>query len=358
MTALLAQPQDAAIVSLVARTGTPRPKKVALMRNAGTPIEKHEEREPVAGVQARSGISTEHLEVLMLCAESSSISSAALRMKISPSLAARKLSRLEEQLGVRLFNRTTRHLELTEAGRRALAWAQTTINGLEALSDDLAQLTSSPSGLIRFAANHFGAEHLAPQFLVEFRKSYPDIRVAVSTSDDMRDVIGDRFDVAIYSGTLPDSGLIGIRVAEYRRIVCASPEFIRSNDAPQTPADLGRLDCITHSSIEPSNWYFRFEDTLIKQVVNSVAEADNNAVLLEMARRGLGIGCLPDFMVRDDLREGRLLPLMETYEAVYSNGERPALWIVYPDRRLLNRTRLFIDFIHAAINRIAGPQSP
>lgn len=302
----------------------------------------------------KTALTLELLQLFALSAELRTITAAAQELKLSASLATRKLAQLEGLLGLRLFQRSTRRMVLTEGGLIALSWAKGVLASYDSLLDDLALLTNKPSGLIRFAANHFGAEHLLPQVLPEFSLRYPEIQVSVTTTDNMVDVIAGRYDVAVYSGVLPDSRLVGIRVAEFRRIVCAAPDYLERRGTPQHPGDLAQHDCLTHSTIEPINWSFRIGDRLVSQPVRPRVETDNNTVLLEMARNAVGIACLPDFMLLQDIAQRRLIALLTDYESVYSNGELPGLWIVYPDQRVLHRTRLFINFLHQTIKKVSA----
>lgn len=297
------------------------------------------------------------LRLFVLSAERGTITAAAREMKLSSSLATRKLAQLEMLLGVRLFQRTTRRMELTEGGSIALLWAQEVLASYAAVMDNLTVLSKRPSGTIKFAANHYGSEHYLPPVLAQFCRMYPEIRVSVSSTDSLTDLISGRYDVAVHAGRVPDSGLIGIRTAKFRYIICASPQYLERRGFPERPEELPTHDCLTHSTAETRKWFFRREGRLIAQPIQPLVETDNHSVLLKLVRNSLGIACLPEYMLRDDLANGRLLALLTDYDSVLVDGDEPALWVVYPNRRMFHRTRIFIDYLHKAI-RASELQEP
>ncbi len=296
---------------------------------------------------ARSPLSFELLQIFVLTAQRGTITAAAVQLKLSPSLATRKLAQLERYLNVRLFQRTTRRMELTEGGRIALAWAQGVIDAHDSVVNDLTTLSARPSGLVRLHANQYAAGSYLPPLLASFHEMYPDIRLSLAVSDNLVDMIDGSYDLAIHSGRIPDSSLIGVRVREFNRVLCATPAYLARRGTPTRPADLAGHDCLVHSTNEPLNWFFRKGSRLIAQPIVPLMEADSHIVLLELARQSLGIVRLGHNMVADDLDAGLLVPLMREYKSVYSTGELPGLWLVYPNRKVLYRTRLLIDFLGA-----------
>jgi LysR family transcriptional activator of dmlA len=293
----------------------------------------------------RSVLSFEWLQIFVLTAQRGTITAAALELKLSPSLATRKLAQLERHLNVRLFQRTTRRLELTEAGRMALTWASTALEAHDGVLSELTALTLRPSGLVRLHVNHYAADTFLPPLIAQFHALYPDIRLNLSVSDRLVDLIEGGFDLAIHSGRIPDSRLVGVRVREFDRVVCASPDYVALHGKPTKPSDLADHDCLVHATNEPLNWFFRKGSRLLMQSIDPFMEADSHTVLLALARQSLGIVRLGRNMVKDDLAAGRLVALLREYKSVYSTGELPGLWLVYPNRKVLYRTRLLIDFL-------------
>lgn len=293
----------------------------------------------------KTPVNTELLRLFVRVAELASISAAARELGLSPSLAARKIAALERALDARLFERTTRSIKITEPGHIALRWARQSLEAYEEVQDSVASLLKQPSGLIRLAVNHYAAQvHLAGA-LSRFCLEYPEIRLSVTTTDSIVRLAEDGYDLAIHSGSLPSSGVIGVRVHEFRRVVCASPGYLARRGTPTQPNELASHDCLVHSQKEPTHWFFRRGRRIIAQPIRRYIEADTNMLLLELARRDLGIVRMGHDVVSEDLAAGRLVEVITEYKSVYSTGELPGLWLIYPNRRVLYRTRLLIDFL-------------
>lgn len=285
------------------------------------------------------------LRLFVAVADLAGIAAAARKLDCSPSLATRRVAQLERTLNVRLFERTTRRIKLTPAGEIALHWARATLDSYEQVSDDLSSLVERPSGTIRLAVNLFTATAYLPGLLQRFCQRYPEIRLSVTTTDSAIRLLEGGFDVAIHSGSIPESGVVGMRLREFRRILCASPEYLMRRGTPKRPEDLDRHDCIVYSTKEPLNWFFRRGKQVIGQPVRPCIEADTYILLVALARAGLGIARLGIDVLKEDLDAGRLVEVMPGYECVYSTGELPGLWIIYPNRRVLYRTRVLIEFL-------------
>lgn len=276
-------------------------------------------------------------------AELGSIASAARELDVSPSLATRRIASLERALSTRLFQRTTRSVKLTEAGGIALKWAKSALENYTKVTDDLAAVTGRPSGLIRLALGEYAALVFLPKFLAEFANRYPEIRFAITTTDSVVKLVEQEYDVAVYSGLIPDSSFVGIRVFDVQRILCASPAYIQQRGQPTRLEDLSEHDCLVHTPTEQKNWFFRRTKRLVGQPLNQYIFVDDHLVLIELARNGLGIIRISRNAVREDLRSGRLVQVLPEYQCVYSTGELPGMWILYPNRRLLLRTRVFVE---------------
>ena len=285
------------------------------------------------------------LRLFVTTADQGGIAAAARKLDRSPSLATRHLAQLERTLKVRLFERTTRRIKLTPAGEIALGWARSALDSYEQVSDDLSSLAETPSGTIRLAVNLFTATAYLPGLLQRFCERYPDIRLSIATTDSAIKLVEGGFDVAIHSGSMPESGVVGLRLREFRRVLCASPAYLAQRGMPKRPEDLARHDCIVYSTKEPTNWFFRRGKQVIAQPISPRVEADTYILLVGLARAGLGIARLGVDVLKEDLAAGRLVEVMPEYKSVYSTGELPGLWVVYPNRRVLYRTRVLIDFL-------------
>jgi DNA-binding transcriptional LysR family regulator len=276
-------------------------------------------------------------------AELGSIAAAARELDISPSLATRRLAALERALKTRLFQRTTRSVKLTEGGAVALKWAKEALESYSQVSDDLAAVEGKPAGLIRIAATEYAAMVLLPDFLADFGRRFPLIRFSVSTTDRIVKLVEEGYDVALHSGLIPDVNVVGIRLHDVQRILCASPGYLKRKGVPSGLEDLAAHDCLVHAPTEPKNWFFRRDKRLFGQSVNPYIMLDDHLALVALARSDLGIIRVSLNAVREDLRSGSLVRVLPEYECVYSTGELPGMWIMYPNRRLLFRTRVFVD---------------
>ena len=303
-----------------------------------------------AGAQ-KHPVSLELAKLFTLVAKSGTIAGAARALNIDSSLATRKLAQLEAAMGARLVERTTRSMKLTEAGRVALIWANEAVESFEEATDQVASLQARPSGVVRLAVTQYTATQYLPRLLASFCADYPEVRLALSTTDSLVNLIDDSYDVAIHSGQIPNSSMVGKRLREFQRILCASPAYLAAHGEPSKPEDLADHDCLVHSVNEPKNWFFRRGANLVSQPIRARVESDNYAVLLELARQSMGIVRLGENLVLEDMRAGRLVQVLHNYKCVYPNGELPGLWILYPNRRVPYRTRLFIDFMIKSLSR-------
>jgi molybdate transport repressor ModE-like protein len=291
----------------------------------------------------QSTLTLELLELFREIHAQGSISAAARRLNMSPSLATRKLAAMERILQTTLFQRTTRQMRLTEAGHAVLEWAQRTLDGYAEVTESLGGLRGETAGTLRIAlSDHASAGFLAP-FLQEFLPRFPQIRFAISTTDRLVNLVEDGFDLALHTGQVPDSGLIGVKLNTVHRILCASPEYLARRGTPRIPGDLPVHDCLAHGPTEANVWFFKHEGQLLRQPVSPLITVDSYVTLSELARRGLGVVRVSRNVVRDDLKGGRLVQLLDGFECAYPARDEPAVWMLYPDRRLLRRTRVFME---------------
>ena len=288
-------------------------------------------------------VSMDLVRLFVCVAERGSIARAARELDVSASLATRRLAALERALSTRLFQRTTRSVKLTDAGAITLKWAKEALENYAQVSDDLAAAEGQPTGLIRIALTEYVALTLLPKFLADFGRRFPQIRFSIVTTDSVVKLVDEGYDVAVHSGLIPDATVVGIRIRDVQRILCAAPEYLKRKGVPRRPEDLAAHDCLVHAPTEPKNWFFRREQRLMGQALNQYITLDDHLALVALARSGLGIIRISHNAVREDLRAGRLVRILPDYQCVYSTGELPGMWIIYPNRRLPFRTRVFVD---------------
>jgi DNA-binding transcriptional LysR family regulator len=298
---------------------------------------------------------TPHLEMLrlfVLVATEGSISGAARRLDLSASMANRKLAALERILKVRLFDRSTRSVQLTVAGGVALNWAQDALGGFKRLGEELEALMKKPSGVIRLAVNHYASTHYLPGLLKAFLSQYPDIRISITTTEDVEAMLDANFDLAIVVGRIPDSRVVAFQLRPYRRVLCASRDYVERYGRPKHPADLAQHLLLVHSTQEAGNWCFRKGSKTFEQSVHALVEADSHLMLKEMALAGLGVARLGEHILKSELESGKLVELLGDYVCTYPGGEIPGLWLVYPQRAAPFRTRVLIEFLQQNLSEV------
>jgi len=272
-----------------------------------------------------------------------SLSAAARELGLSPALISRRLAALESRLGVRLINRTTRSLHLTDEGAAYLETCGRILSEIEEADAAVAAGRGEPQGILRVALPaSFGNQHVAP-LVPDFAARYPKVQLALSLSDRYVNVIEEGFDLAVRIAELEDSSLAARKLAPNRRVVCASPEYLRRHGTPRTLAELAQHNCLTTTADFAMSWAYRAADGSAGSVrVSGRYACDNWEVLRDWALAGLGIALKSTWDVRRHLEDGSLVPLLPGY----TFASDVAIWAVYPHRRHLSaKTRVFIDFL-------------
>ncbi|QWF15713.1 LysR family transcriptional regulator [Lysobacter capsici] len=280
-----------------------------------------------------------------------SISAAARSLDLSVAVASQRLKRLERDLGVRLLHRTTRQLHPTAEGMALAERGRALIEDLDALTSDLRQARSEPSGLLRVTTSaSFGRQYISP-LLPEFQRRYPLVRLSVNLNDERLDLIASGMDLAIRIGALDDSTLVARKLAHNRRVLAASPDYLRQRVAPRVPQDLVEHECLLLVGAQGRMEYWRFIDrdghaSTVR--VNGRLESNFGEVLRDAAIAGLGIAHFSTWHVHDDLRAGRLVQVLPEYELPDT-----AIHAVMPQRRFVpSRVRAFVDFVAQSFGEV------
>lgn len=260
---------------------------------------------------------------------------------LTPSAVSRAVTRLEDRLGVRLLQRTTRRLALTPEGETMLARGREILAAIEAAEAEVTAARGRPRGLLRVNTGTAFARHRLVPRLVAFRERYPDVRVELSVNDRRVDLLADQVDIAIRTGPVGDSPLIARTLETDRRVICASPGYLTRRGTPEAPADLARHDCLVLNGFSRlAEWPFRHRERVAPMSIKPAMTCDTAAVLLDMALAGLGIVRLTSFMLRDALAEGRLVPLLDEHHV---SEPVPITALMPPGRQHLPRVRAFLD---------------
>lgn len=274
---------------------------------------------------------------------------------VDPSLVSRGLATLEARLGLRLVQRTTRRLALTDAGVAYLARIEPLLAELEAAAD-AARDAEGPAGRLRLTASAaYGITRLIP-LLAPFRALYPNIRLELLLSDANLDLIGEHIDLAIRLGPSIPAGAVGVRLHGMRYGLYASPAYVAATAPVAAPADLARHRCLLFAGpLQRREWRFTAADGVATDVaVDGDYSLSAPLAVLEAARAGLGPALFPDWLVANDVATGRLVHLLPGHVAT-TTGFGSDAWLLYPTRaHLPSRTRAAIDFLRARLGDAKG----
>ena len=273
--------------------------------------------------------------------ESGGFSAAARELNMSKSAVSKHIAKLEDHLGVRLLNRTTRKLSPTEVGATFYERARRIVQDVEETERAVSALHAEPRGTLRInVPMSFGILHIAPA-LPDFLSRYPDIKVDMVLNDRVVDLLDEGFDVAIRIARMPDSTLITRKLAPFRQALCATPAYWREHGIPTCPSQLKDHNCLIYSYLLSGNeWAFRGPEGKISVKVSGNIHANSGEALRAAALKGAGVLLSPAFIVKEELISGDLQAVLtefcETDLAIYA---------VYPHNRYLSaKVRAFVDF--------------
>lgn len=257
-----------------------------------------------------------HMQTFCAVAELRSFSRAARQLGISAPLVSRQISALEKHLGIRLFNRSTRVVELSEAGERYYPRALELIEHLRQLESDVGDLGKRPGGLLRISVPMDFGRLFMGQALREFLSLHPDIRLQVTYEDRQAQLIEEGVDAAIRIGRLTDSSLVARKLDSACLACFASPDYLAVHGMPKAPAALKRHKLLEYSLTNtPRQWRFDRSEDVVDIHGQWRFSANNGRALAEMASRGLGIMRAPEFLVQDFVADGRLVEVLQDYRS-------------------------------------------
>ena len=269
---------------------------------------------------------------------------AAEALGLSKAAMSRHVGELETRLGVRLLQRTTRRLSLTEEGQVFYARSKELLAGVDEAEAEITSRSGAASGLLRINAPFtFGILHLAPLWGV-FRSQYPQVALDVTLADRVVDLVDEGYDVAIRIATLPSSTLISKRLASTRMVLCASPHYLAAHGTPQHPAELAAHAVISYSYLATRDeWHFAGPQGPVSVKTQPCIHTNNGDTCRAAALAHQGIILQPDFLVGRDLASGTLVELMPTFRAL-----ELGIYAVYPTRKHVPpKVRALIDFLAA-----------
>jgi DNA-binding transcriptional LysR family regulator len=275
--------------------------------------------------------------------ERGSFAGAAEDVGLTPSAVSKLITRLEQRLGVRLVNRTTRRLALTAEGETYLERTREILDAIASAESEIAATRSSPRGHLRVhTLPLLATDHLGPA-LPKFLARYPHITLDFLVTNRAVDLIGENVDIALRTGHLDDSTLVARKIVDLRQVVCASPKYLARHGHPSQPSDLARHCCLTFSRIPGSTaWSFRVDGKEVSVNVKGSIGADSAGILLRLAIEGAGIVRLGEIAVADAVRKGRLKPLLQEFQ---EPANYPLWAVLPPGRQRAPKVKVFLEFL-------------
>jgi DNA-binding transcriptional LysR family regulator len=292
------------------------------------------------------------IAIFVKVVELASFTAAAEALESSQPVVSKAVTRLEEKLGARLLNRTTRRLSLTEAGSELYRRSVRALKEIENAELEVARFQTEPRGTLRVAAPmSFSILQLGP-FIHEFLAKYPGVALELNMNDQQVDLVEEGYDLAIRIGQLQESNLVARRITVTRQVMCASPAYLAKHGTPERPEDLLEHNCILYSFLmTPREWRLTDTDGETHVVpVNGTLHSNNGLVNRAAAIAGTGIVLLPTFYIGEQVKSGALKPVLCNFRP-----QELSVYAVYPERRnLMPKVRAFID----AMAERFGPTPP
>lgn len=282
------------------------------------------------------------LAVFAKVVEFESFSKAAEDLGLSKSAVSKQIAALEERLGARLLNRTTRRLSVTNAGARLFERCRLIVAEIEAAELEAGQLHSRPTGVLKVTAGmSLGHLDLAPAFS-GFLEAYPELNMELALNDRIVDLIEEGYDVALRIGELETSSLMQRKLTDIRLVNVASPSYLARHGEPRHPSELSNHACISYSYVWAGGaWRFKMPDRSHRFRITPRVQVNNGDAMARMVEAGSGITQLPTFLVHEGVRSGKLKTILAPFEP-------PPLGLhaIYPQSRNLSvKVRVFIDFL-------------
>ena len=293
----------------------------------------------------------EAMTILLAAVDMGSLSAASRQLRVPLATVSRRVAELEEHLHVRLLHRGSRKVVLTDAGRSYVTSCRRIIEEIAEVERTAAGEYRAPQGELAISVSAvLGRTHVLP-FVVEFQRTFPDIRVRLQFTDRFVNLLEEHVDVAVRIGELPDSSMIAKRVGLIRLMLCASPAYLKRRGAPKTPLDLATHDCVIHETYStPHGWEFVSEETTQMIHVPSRLTVNLGEAAVAAAVAGAGIARVLSYLVDDLLRSRSLVTLLEAYEP----SPMPVS-VIYPSQRQVPlKLRAFLDFAVPRLRKRLG----
>jgi len=285
------------------------------------------------------------MAIFVTVIEQGNFSKAAKKLGVTPSVVSRKISHLEDALGIKLLQRTTRQLSLTESGEVTFINCKEMVNAAEQAISASTSITSTVSGLLRISApKSLSNEVLRPLF-VEFLSLYPNIQLHLKVTDQVLDPIHDSIDFLIHINEQPIESLVNIQLGRVEQTLCASPEYLRNHTALLLPEDLKKHSCLClGENANDNRWRFINKNQQVTVQITGPYLVNHSEMRRDAIEQGLGIGALPDYMAIQSIKSGKLIPLLNDW-SLQGNYKGDICLQFVQSKYMPNKNRVFIDFI-------------
>ncbi len=283
------------------------------------------------------------LEFFTILIKAGSLSAAALEMNLTPPAVSRRLAQLEERLGVRLLNRSTRHFNITPEGEIFLNRAIHIIEDIRTMELEVQNLRSNPRGLLKVHSTLGFGRRFVAKLISEFTRKYPEIEVQLLGEPKQPDPINGDFDIGIRFGVPNESNVIARKIMSNRRFVCASPEYLANNELIEKPSDLLKHNCIVlHQDEKTSSiWRFKKDEESESVKVKGNLSSNDGEIVVNWAVDGFGVLVRAEWDVQKYLQSGKLVRVLTDYELPQAD-----VYVVYPEKKFIpNKSRVFVDFL-------------
>lgn len=279
-----------------------------------------------------------------------SLTKASKALGLSTPVVTRRLARLEKSLNTSLIQRTTRQIHLTEAGELFFAQSTDVLYALEASKDAVKNLNREVSGTLKVGLPESISYLYVTKKLHQFTTRYPNINIYIVTGNHLLGLLTNGFDLVIHAGVLPDSSFYFRKLGHWKKIFCATPDYLAKYGIPKKPEDLSLHNCIDHYDNSERSWEYKEKGKFKKIMVNGNIRTDSNFGIRQLALSGIGIAYLSKCTVYNDLKHGRLVSILENFQA-----SDLGTYAVYPSKQFISKkTEVFLEFTSELLGSVYG----
>jgi DNA-binding transcriptional LysR family regulator len=285
------------------------------------------------------------MAIFVTVVEQGNFSKTAIKLGVTPSAVSRQISRLEDALGIKLLQRTTRQLALTESGTITFNYCKQMVEAADQAVNASRSATSTVRGLLRVSAPKSLANKVLRPLFVEFLKCYPDIQLHLKVTDRLLDPIHDGVDFLIHINDDPIEALVSVNIGRVEQVLCASPDFIKNHTLPTHPDDLKSLACIClGENMTDNRWLFSKNNQQASIQVTGSYLLNHSEMRRDAIEQGFGVGPLPDYIAQQGIETGKLIALLKDWR-LQGNYQGDICLQYVQSKYMPNKNRVFIDFM-------------